>query len=529
MDILLAEDSETTRTMIKLILEKLHFNVIEASDGMEAWNILQREKSPRIAILDWLMPEISGIDLVKKIRSQELTSRQYTYIIMLTSNGEVSHSDESFSAGVDNFLTKPINYNNLSIALNIASRIIQLQTQLETQLEIQQAEIQRAKEIQLFLNSTKLPQIDTVNLRAVYNPSKQMGGDFFNIIRTIHNKIAVVMVDCTGHGLEASMYATLLKSICDRHTHLLDNPSYLSNFVQMVNIDAAGYITTDQFPVMFVSVYDPDTMKFYYSSANGEHPYIIRNGSVYKMTRVEGMHLGYNTESQYHIKSFKVKDGDIVFYYSDALIEIEGAPWDRHDDEELKKFISEPVDNLNDLNTKVMQKIKDTTGSTVLSDDLSLVYLQVLPPHFHSESVKKKDEIDGIKAEIEKILHRYDYNRDEIEKVKISIGELLLNAIHHGNRYNESKKVYIDYIITCRNITIKIEDQGDGFNPELIPDPTDINRLKKMIEEDDEKAYCHGRGVWLVRSLMDTIHYENMGRTVTITKTRDTVKSYNNY
>lgn len=529
MDILLAEDSEPTRIMIKLILEKLGFTVTEASDGREAWNILMRDNSPRIAILDWLMPEISGIELVKKIRAQESTTKQYTYIIMLTSNGEAAHSEESFNAGVDNYLTKPINHHNLSVTLNIAKRIIQLQTQLETQLEIQQAEIQRAKEIQLFLNTTDLPQVDTVNLRAVYNPSKQMGGDFFNIIKTIHNNIAVVMVDCTGHGLEASMYATLLKSICDRHTHLLDNPLYLSNFVQMVNIDAADYITTDQFPVMFVSVYDTESMKLYYSSANGEHPYVIRNGSVYKMTRVEGMHLGYNTESQYYIKSFRVKDGDIILYYSDALIEIEGASWNRHDDEDLKKIISEPVTNLDHLNTKVMSTIKETTGSTVLSDDLSLVYLQILSPSFNSKIIQKKEDIEELKIEISDKLKYFDYNGDEIEKVKIALGELTLNAIYHGNSNDESKRVFVDYIITCKNITVKVEDEGAGFNPELIPDPTDINRLKKMLDSDDESEYKHGRGVWLVRKLMDTLHYENMGRTATITKNKDSIKSYNNY
>lgn len=529
MDILLAEDSESTRTMIKLILEKLGFSVTEAKDGKEAWNIILREKAPRIAILDWLMPEISGIELVQKIRAQEKRTKQYTYIIMLTSNGEAAHSEESFNAGVDNYLTKPINHHKLSVTLNIAKRIIQLQTQLETQLEIQQAEIQRAKEIQLFLNTTDLPQVDTVNLRAVYNPSKQMGGDFFNIIKTIHNNIAVIMVDCTGHGLEASMYATLLKSICDRHTHLLDNPLYLSNFVQMVNIDAADYITTDQFPVMFVSVYDTESMKLYYSSANGEHPYVIRNGAVYRMTRVEGMHLGYNTESQYYIKSFIVKNGDIVLYYSDALIEIDGATWNRHNDDDLKEIIKEPVKNLDTLNTKVMSAIEETAGSTVLSDDLSLVYLQVLSPSFNSYILNKSDEIEDMKSEIEDKMKTFDYNDDEIEKVKIAIGELVLNALFHGNRSDESKKVFVDYIITCKSLTVKVEDEGDGFIPEQIPDPTDINRLQKMLDNNDEENYKHGRGVWLVRKLMDSLHYENKGRIATITKLRDPVKSYNNY
>ena len=364
MDILIADDSKASLRLLNGILVKMNFKVISAHDGREAWEKLNEPNPPRIALIDWMMPYLSGIELVKKIREKEKNSGHYTYIIMITSNNSEKDANEGFEAGVDNFLTKPINHETLSINLKIASRIIAMQEQLSIQFKKQQEDIQRAKEIQQILNTYELPSIENVNLRAVYNPSQEMGGDFFNIIKTVRGNLAVIMVDCTGHGLEASMYATLLKSVCDRHIYLLDNPKYLANFVQMVNIDIAGYIASDQFPVMFVSLYDPVSMKFYYSSANGEHPYLIRNKKSFILQRAIGLHLGYNTESQYIVKSFKVEPEDIILFYSDAIIEIEGANWNRQNDTILKNEFAKMGNNLALDNKNFMSFITKNSKKT---------------------------------------------------------------------------------------------------------------------------------------------------------------------
>lgn len=536
MDILIADDTKTSRSLIKGILNRLNFNVIEAHDGLDAWNKLQVENPPRIILIDWMMPHLSGIELTKKIRSTEGNSGHYTYIIMITSNRDEKDANLGFNAGVDNFLTKPIDPNTLSIALKVASRIIQQQEDLHLikeklaqQFSKQQEEIMRAKEIQQILNTHEIPRTNNINIQAVYNPSQDMGGDFFNIVKTVRGNTAVVMVDCTGHGLEASMYATLLKSVCDRHIYLLDNPKYLATFVQMVNIDVAGYITTDQFPVMFVSVYDPESMKFYYSSANGEHPYLVRNGETFPLARAHGMHLGYNTESQYTIKSFKVKHNDIILFYSDAIIEIEGAPWSRHDDLHLKNELSKMGKNLTQDNFNLMKYISKYNGSSILEDDLSLIYLQIMEPLDYVSTINKFSDIETLAKKLAGNLYRFDYNNDEIQQIVIGYRELLLNALEHGNRNDEKKKVSITHDINCQRVEFTVEDEGTGFDKTAIPDPTDIKRLEKLLKNNDVKGYTHGRGIWLAEKIMDKLHFTEEGKKAIASRKKDTVYTYNNY
>ncbi|MBN2617453.1 MAG: response regulator [Spirochaetales bacterium] len=486
MDILVADDSNTSRTLIKTILNKLGFNVIEAVDGQDAWEKLQQENPPKILLVDWSMPRMDGIELSQKIRDKETKNEFYTYIIMLTANDEEMHTKEGFDAGVDNFLTKPINVQALNISLTIAKRIITQQNnmhdikiKLEQQLLKQKKEIKKAQEIQQFLNTSIIPQMNKINIKAVYNPSQEMGGDFFNIIKTVRNNLVILMVDCTGHGLEASMYATLLKSICDRHINILDNPQFLLNFVQMVNIDAAGYITTDQFPVMFVSVLDTTNMKFYYCSANGEHPYLIRKSKVQKVPRVAGMHLGYNTESHFQVKSFKIENNDTFMFYSDAIIEIPYAPWNRDDDTILKAELAKETANLEELNTNVMNLLRETTQSTKLTDDLSLIFLQFSHPYTGSKTLKSKNDIRSEIDLLSKNLIKYDYNKNEIGKICIEFNEQLLNIL--SEQIENSIQLELKYSISFKSVTITTTNL--------------INSKVSTFNRNRELVYCYNNYV----------------------------------
>ncbi len=529
MTILIAEDSATSRKLLKSILLKKGFDVIETVDGEEAWEYLSSNSSPRIALIDWMMPKLNGIDLIKRIRENEKKRNKYTYLIMITSNSEENDIITGFEAGADDYITKPINPNTLEIRLKIAARIIRQQKELENQLNLQKLEIERAQEIQQALNTATIPQLSATNIRAVYNPSQEMGGDFFNVIKTPSCKIATIMVDCTGHGLEASMYATLLKSVCDRHLSLLDKPQYLGSFMQMVNIDVANYITSDQFPVMFVSIYDPESKKLYYSSANGEHPYLVRNGKTYKFEKAKGMHLGFNTESEYEVKSFVTKPDDLIITYSDAIIEIAGAHWDRHNDEPLKKELSTLGNSLGTDLMHFMRFIDKANGSLTLKDDLTIVFMQIKDLFRYETEITTKPELEPIKYNLINTLESYDYSQEDIDKIIIALIELVFNAIDHGNNGSPDKKVIINFEITCEKFIMTIEDQGNGFDETLIPDPTNIQRLADLMEHNEHEKYTHGRGVWMVKNIMDSVIFSRGGKMAVVTKKKPPSSTYYNY
>ena len=128
MKILIAEDNAVSRRLLETCLTKWGYEVISAKDGSKAWEVLREEDSPRLAILDWMMPKMDGVQVCRKVRkgSQE----PYVYILLLTAKDEKSDLIKAMEAGADDYLTKPFEPDELKVRLRAGRRIIELQEEV---------------------------------------------------------------------------------------------------------------------------------------------------------------------------------------------------------------------------------------------------------------------------------------------------------------------------------------------------------------------------------------------------------------
>lgn len=124
MKVLLAEDDSVSRRILASQLSKMKQEVEEAEDGLVAWNAFQRAK-PDLVITDWMMPNVDGPELCRRIRNCHASS--YTYIIILTALDRKQGYLEGMEAGADDFVTKPSNIIELNARLKVAQRILSLQ------------------------------------------------------------------------------------------------------------------------------------------------------------------------------------------------------------------------------------------------------------------------------------------------------------------------------------------------------------------------------------------------------------------
>jgi len=128
MKVLIADDSIVSRHLLEATLRKWNYEVIVACDGNEAWALLDQPDAPTLAVLDWVMPGLSGLDICRLVRKQN--REPYTYVLLLTSKNLKEEVIEGLEAGADDYVTKPFDQNELNVRLRAGRRIVELQAEL---------------------------------------------------------------------------------------------------------------------------------------------------------------------------------------------------------------------------------------------------------------------------------------------------------------------------------------------------------------------------------------------------------------
>jgi diguanylate cyclase (GGDEF)-like protein len=129
MQVLIAEDDVISRRVLEAKLAKWGYRVVATGDGEEAWDRLQAADAPKLAILDWMMPGMDGLDVCRKIRRGH-DGGSYTYVILLTTKGQKEDVVAGMDAGADDYITKPFDSGELHVRLRAAKRVLDLESQL---------------------------------------------------------------------------------------------------------------------------------------------------------------------------------------------------------------------------------------------------------------------------------------------------------------------------------------------------------------------------------------------------------------
>lgn len=146
MKVLIAEDSLISRRVLQETLPKWGYEVVVTADGREAWGVLQAPGAPSLAILDWVMPGMDGIEVCRRVRGA--TQHAATYLILLTARDAREDLLVGLEAGADDYLTKPFDFEELRVRLQVGVRVVELQQRLAERVrELEQA-LSRVKQLQ---------------------------------------------------------------------------------------------------------------------------------------------------------------------------------------------------------------------------------------------------------------------------------------------------------------------------------------------------------------------------------------------
>lgn len=209
MRVLVAEDGMMMRRILVRALEGWKYEVTEVENGAEAWDAFEAEPF-RMVLTDWVMPEVDGLDLIRRIRSANLPF--YVYIILLTAKSEKEDLVVGMEAGADDFLVKPVDHNELRVRLREGERIVRLEQELAEQnrqlRETQAALVQSEKLASLgqmaagMAHEINNPIALVANNLAVLKRDVSSALELLDLYRSIHDKIAQIDPELANKAAE---------------------------------------------------------------------------------------------------------------------------------------------------------------------------------------------------------------------------------------------------------------------------------------------------------------------------------------
>lgn len=146
MKILVAEDEPISRRTLEATLKMWGYEVTLANDGAAAWQALQQEDAPKLAILDWMMPGMDGVEVVRRLR--ELPQTQPTYAILLTCRANREDIVQGLEAGADDYVTKPFDQKELRARVRAGVRIAELQAAVAARVSELEFALGRVRRLQ---------------------------------------------------------------------------------------------------------------------------------------------------------------------------------------------------------------------------------------------------------------------------------------------------------------------------------------------------------------------------------------------
>jgi sigma-B regulation protein RsbU (phosphoserine phosphatase) len=374
-EILIIDDDRPIQMFLKRILEKQGYQVITASTGEEG--ILRTlDSPPALIICDWIMPGLSGIEVCNIIKKDPKLST--TFFILLTSLDSVADRVKGLDAGADDFISKPIEHNELQARVRAGLRLHQLSQDLQTQKLLLETELAEATEYVKSL--LPLPVNKHLSIQFTFLPSRQLGGDCFDYNWLDADTLAIYLLDVAGHGLKATLPSISVLNLL-RSRALKDLNYYQpSEVLAALNNTFQMNYQNDKYFTIWYGVYNRVSRQLTYSSA-GHPPAIILSGNSPTHTEVKrlktpGMPVGMFPEAKYTDAYCQIEKSSILYIFSDGAYEItqsNGTLWSLEGFIQILISLQYSVDNQLDY---ILDYLINLNSKETFEDDLSILQVK---------------------------------------------------------------------------------------------------------------------------------------------------------
>ncbi len=387
--ILIIDDDPITRLLLETIFKRHQYSVAIAHNG-EVGLAMARELQPAVILCDWMLPEISGIEVCQQVKQDPQLSM--SFFILVTGRDELEDRVQGLDAGADDYITKPIEphelmarvrsglrlYQSNQILHRQAKELAELNQALETQKQILEVELGKASE---YIRSI-LPGPLTAPLKidSCFLPSMQLGGDCFDYFWLDPDFLAIYLLDVSGHGVGSSLLAisvlNLLRSQALDQVNFYQPSSVLSRLNEDFQMEKQDF----KYFTIWYGVYNVRERQVVYAGA-GHPPALVFSGQNGTAELIElpsqNMPIGFDASVRFTQSFCKLKPGSELYLLSDGIFEAratsgETLGWDTFKTL-LQDFHHRPDAQVETLPTYIQQ----AGQVTAYQDDVSVLRLRL--------------------------------------------------------------------------------------------------------------------------------------------------------
>ena len=382
MRILIAEDDFVSRILLATVLKKSGYEVIETVNGAEAMDVFMQPDPPLLAVLDWMMPEMDGPEVVRRVRTLQIDPPPY--IIMLTALSGKSDIIAGLEIGANDYLSKPFDAGELLARIEVGRRMTEMHAELLKAQRKNNEAFDAAGKIQHSLLPKNLCSAwNQVDFAWKFKPCDAIGGDLFNFFPLDDSHIGLFMLDVAGHGLPSAMISFLVYQLLNPHTGILVD--YTATPPVILEPEAVLNILDREFPLKrferhFTVVYavlDINRGTLTYSNAAHCAPIIIPRENDLKSLTVSGTVIGLNA-FPFGQETVALSPGDKILFFSDGVIEIWNASEEIFGEDRLHQTLREMRQaSPDELVQGIYTQITDFAEALPVADDISMLALEI--------------------------------------------------------------------------------------------------------------------------------------------------------
>jgi sigma-B regulation protein RsbU (phosphoserine phosphatase) len=384
MKVLIAEDDPVSRQVLQSYLEQWGHTVVMAENGRQAWELFQTQQPP-LVITDWMMPEVDGLELLRRIRAHP--DFGYVYVILLTARSRKVDIVQGMDAGADDFLAKPFDRDELRVRVRAGVRVARLEqdlarrnTELRAANQRMKRDLEAAARVQQALLPTTLPDCPDVGFAWKFKPCEELAGDLLGIVPLDARHLALYVLDVSGHGPAAAMLSAtvrhFLSPLAAAATPPLLAPAALAHELsRRFPVDAA----TGQYFTLLYGVLDREQRTFRYVSAGHLGPVHLPHGGEPVLCSAVGLPIGVNPEVAYHEYTIRLGIGDRLYLYSDGIPEaVRADGWPYGAERLLASLQQSRAQSLAESLETLVSGVEQWCGTPHLKDDVSVLGMEVL-------------------------------------------------------------------------------------------------------------------------------------------------------